>query len=81
MNPSYSRPVSLGPLLSQPALLVYDMLHTCELFLSSGKTFQLNLGNMSLPSVVPDMMWGLDELKKALIEEFPHLETEEGEGL
>jgi len=57
------------------------MLHTCELFLSSGKTFQLNLGNMSLPSVVPDMMWGLDELKKALIEEFPHLETEEGEGL
>ena len=57
------------------------MLHTCELFLSSGKTFQLNSGNMSLPSVVPDMMWGLDELKKALIEEFPHLETEEGEGL
>ena len=33
-----------------------------------------------MPCVVPEMLWSLDELKRALISEFPILETEEGEG-
>ena len=35
---------------------------------------------MSMPCVVPEMLWSLDELKRVLISEFPILETEEGEG-
>ena len=35
---------------------------------------------MSMPCVVPEMLWSLDELKRALIGEFPILETEVGEG-
>ena len=35
---------------------------------------------MSMPCVVPEMLWSLDELKRTLIREFPILETEEGEG-
>ena len=61
------------------------MFHTCELTGCGGKTFQLNLiwtffGTMSMPCVVPEMLCSLDELKRALISEFPILETEEGEG-
>jgi hypothetical protein len=37
-------------------------------------------GTMSMPCVVPEMLWSLDELKRTLISEFPILETEEGEG-
>ena len=37
-------------------------------------------GTMSMPCVVPEMLWSLDELKRVLISEFPILETEEGEG-
>ena len=33
-----------------------------------------------MPCVVPEMLWSLDELKCALIGEFPILETEVGEG-
>jgi hypothetical protein len=33
-----------------------------------------------MPCVVPEMLWSLDELKRALISEFPILETEVGEG-
>ena len=33
-----------------------------------------------MPCVVPEMLWSLDELKRALISGFPILETEEGEG-
>jgi len=35
---------------------------------------------MSMPCVVPEMLWSLDELKRALISELPILTTEEGEG-
>ena len=35
---------------------------------------------MSMPCVVPEMLWSLDELKRALVSEFPILETEVGEG-
>ena len=35
---------------------------------------------MSVPRVVPEMLWSLDDLKRALISEFPISETEEGEG-
>ena len=42
-----------------------------------GKTFQLN---MSMPCVVPPMLWSLDELKSSLLDEFPILITSEGEG-
>ena len=42
MNPSYSRPVFLDPLFSQPVSL-YDMFHTYELTGCGGKTFQLDL--------------------------------------
>ena len=37
-------------------------------------------GTMSMPCVVPEMRWSLEELKRVLISEFPILETEEGEG-
>ena len=33
---------------------------------------------LSIPYVVPKQLWTLDELKAALIREFPHLSTEEG---
>ena len=36
---------------------------------------------LSIPYVVPKQLWTLDELKAALIREFPHLSTEEGQGL
>ena len=42
MNPSYSRPVFLDPLFSQPVSLC-DMFHTYELTGCGGKTFQLDL--------------------------------------
>ena len=35
---------------------------------------------MSMPCVVPEMLRSLDELKRALIGEFPILENEVGEG-
>ena len=35
---------------------------------------------MSMPCVFPEMLWSLDELKRALIGKFPILETEVGEG-
>ena len=35
---------------------------------------------LSIPYVVPKQLWTLDELKAALIKEFPHLSTEEGQG-
>ena len=35
---------------------------------------------MSMRCVVPETLWSLDELKRALIGEFPILETEVGEG-
>ena len=35
---------------------------------------------MSMPCVVPEMLWSLDKLKRALIGEFPILETKVGEG-
>ena len=35
---------------------------------------------LSIPYVVPKQLWTLDELKAALIREFPHLSTEEGQG-
>ena len=35
---------------------------------------------LSIPFVVPKQLWTLDELKAALIGEFPQLSTEEGQG-
>ena len=35
---------------------------------------------LSIPYVVPKQLWTLNELKAALIREFPHLSTEEGQG-
>ena len=35
---------------------------------------------MSMPCVVPPMLWSLDELKSSLLDEFPILTTSEGEG-
>jgi len=35
---------------------------------------------MSMPYVAPEMLWSLNELKRALISELPILKTEEGEG-
>ena len=34
----------------------------------------------SIPYVVPKQLWTFDELKAALIREFPHLSTKEGQG-
>ena len=86
MNPSYSRPVSLDQLFSQPvSLCVWHVSHLwidwlrwedLSAFSSIWKLF----GTMSVPCVVPEMLWSLDDLKRALISEFPISETEEGEG-
>ena len=35
---------------------------------------------MSMPSIILEMLWSLDELTRVLRSEFPILETEEGEG-
>ena len=35
---------------------------------------------MELPRVVPPTPWGLDDLKRALIQQYPCLATEEGLG-
>ena len=35
---------------------------------------------MSMPSIILEMLWSLDELTRVLTSEFPILETEEGEG-
>jgi len=35
---------------------------------------------MSMPCAVPEMLWSLDELKRALISEFLILKTVEGDG-
>ena len=70
MNSSYSRPVSLDPVFSKPAFL-------CYWIAAVGRPFQLN---MSMPCVVPPMLWTLEELKQCLIDEFPILATSEGEG-
>ena len=40
----------------------------------------LNAPTAFHPHVVPKQLWTLDELKAALIREFPHLSTEEGQG-
>jgi ABC-type transport system involved in cytochrome c biogenesis ATPase subunit len=35
---------------------------------------------LAIPYVVPSPLWTLDELKAALVKEFPDLATEEGQG-
>ena len=83
MNPSYSRPVSLDPLFSQPVSLCVTCFIPVNWLVAVGRPFSSIwklFGTMSMPCVVPEMLWSLDELKRALISEFPILETEVGEG-
>ena len=83
MNPSYSRPVSLDPLFSQPVSLCVTCFTPVNSLVAVGRPFSSIwklFGTMSMPCVVPEMLCSLDELKRALISEFPILETEEGEG-
>ena len=83
MNPSYSRPVSLDPLFSQPDSLCVTCFTPLKWLVAMGRPFSSIwklFGTMSMPCVVPEMLWSLDELKRVLISEFPILETEEGEG-
>ena len=83
MNPSYSRPVSLDPLFSQPVSLCVTCFTPLNWLVAVGRPFSSIsklFGTMSMPCVVPEMLWSLDELKRALISEFPILETEVGEG-
>ena len=83
MNPSYSRPVSLDPLFSQPVSLCVICFTPVNWLVAVGRPFSSIwklFGTMSMPCVVPEMLWSLDELKHALIGEFPILETEVGEG-
>ena len=83
MNPSYSRPVSLDPLFSQPVSLCVTCFTPVNWLVAMGRPFSSIwklFGTMSMPCVVPEMLWSLDELKRVLISEFPILETEEGEG-
>ena len=83
MNPSYSRPVSLDPLFSQPVSLCVTCFTPVNWLVAVGRPFSSIwklFGPMSMPCVVPEMLWSLDELKRALIGEFPILETEVGEG-
>ena len=83
MNPSYSRPVSLDPLFSQPVSLCVTCFTPVNWLVAMGRPFSSIwklFGTMSMPCVVPEMLWSLDELKRALIGEFPILETEVGEG-
>ena len=81
MNPSYSRPVSLDPLFSQPVSLCVTCFTPVNWLVVVGRPFSSIwklFGTMSMPCVVPEMLWSLDELKRTLISEFPILETEEG---
>ena len=83
MNSSYSRPVSLDPLFSQPVSLCVTCFTPVNWLVAVGRPFSSIwklFGTMSMPCVVPEMLWSLDELKRALIGEFPILETEVGEG-
>ena len=83
MNPSYSRPVSLDPLFSQPVSLCVTCFTPVNWLVAVGRPFSSIwklFSTMSMPCVVPEMLWSLDELKRTLISEFPILETEEGEG-
>ena len=83
MNPSYSRPVSLDPLFSQPVSLCVTCFTPVNWLVAVGRPFSSIFklfGTMSMPCVVPEMLWSLDELKRTLISEFPILKTEEGEG-
>ena len=83
MNPSYSRPGSLDPLFSQPVSLCVTCFTPVNWLVAVGRPFSSIwklFGTMSMPCVVPEMLWSLDELKRALIGEFPILETEVGEG-
>ena len=83
MNPSYSRPVSLDPLFSQPVFLCVTCFTPVNWLVAVGRPFSSIwklFGTMSMPWVVPEMLWSLDELKRALIGEFPILETEVGQG-
>ena len=83
MNQSYSRPVSLDPLFSQPVSLCVTCFTPVNWLVEMGRPFSSIwklFGTMSMPCVVPEMLWSLDELKRVLISEFPILETEEGEG-
>ena len=72
-----------GPTVFPTCFPVCDMFYTCEMTGCDGKTLSSIwklFGTMSMPCVVPEMLWSLDELKRVLISEFPILETEEGEG-
>ena len=83
MNPSCSRPVSLDPLFSQPVSLCVTCFTPVNWLVAVGRPFSSIwklFGTMSMPCVVPEMLWSLDELKRALIGEFPILENEVGEG-
>ena len=83
MNPSYSRPVSLDKLFPQPVSLCVTCFIPVNWLVAVGRPFSSIwklFGTMSMPCVVPEMLWSLDELKRALISEFPILETEVGEG-
>ena len=83
MNPSYSRPVSLDPLFSQPDSLCVTCFTPLKWLVAMGRPFSSIwklFGTMSMPCAVPEMLWTLDELKRVLISEFPILETEEGDG-
>ena len=83
MNPSYSRPVSLDPLFSQPVSLCVTCFTPVNWLVAVGRPLSSIwklFGTMSMPCVVPEMLWSLDELKRALISQLPILKTEEGEG-
>ena len=83
MNPSYSRPVSLDPLFSQLVFLCVTCFPPVNWLVAVGRPFSSIwklFGTVSMPCVVPEMPWSLDELKRTLISEFPILKTEEGEG-
>ena len=74
MNPSYSRPVSLDPLFSQPVSLCVTCFTPVKWLVAMGRPFSSIwklFGTMSMPCVVPEMLWSLDELKRVLISEFP----------
>ena len=82
MNPSYSRSVFLDPLFSQPVSLCVTCFTPVNWLVAMGRPFSSIwklFGTMSIPCVIPEMLWSLDELKRGLISEFPILETEEGE--
>ena len=69
MNPSYSRPVSLDPLFSQPVSLCVTCFTPVNWLVAVGRPFSSIwklFGTMSMPCVVPEMLWSLDELKRAL---------------